>query len=75
MSTGKQTSLINYSSTTLRTDFVQILAFIEHSTGERGRKIMLSSYSYIQEHIFVLNFPVGCFTELNVTILKTPLMN
>lgn len=38
-SAGKQTSLVDFNSTALRTGFVKVLAFRKHSTGEgRGEK-------------------------------------
>lgn len=71
MSVGKQANLMDFSSTTPRTDFVQILVFSEHSGG--GGKAVKLTFK-LQEHIFFPSFLLG-LAELYVTIFKTPLMN
>lgn len=57
MSLGKQTSVKGFSSTTLRTDFVQILVLCEHSTGEKPK--MLSSYLHTRDIYLSLVFSLA----------------
>lgn len=73
MSVGKQANLMDFSSATPRTDFVQILVFSEHSGGGGGGKAVKLTF-ILQEHIFFPSFLLG-LAELYVTIFKTPLMN
>lgn len=71
MSVGKHISVLGFSETTLRTDFVQILVFSEHSAGEKPKK--LRSYSHSNIH---LSLVFSLAHEQNfVTTLKTPLQN